>query len=124
MPPGPSLAAVLGAGERLLTTIAVLGNDDHDLVRLLHLERGRVTLVEMRLPQDSPNAGRPLYELRLPQDAAIVAIIREGHVVIPQLESVLAAGDEIIALSSPEAEESLRLAVVGGPGHGIAASAG
>jgi trk system potassium uptake protein TrkA len=86
-----------------------------DLVRLLKLEGGRVALVEVRLPEDSPNAGRPMYEMRLPPDSAVVAILREGHVVIPLPESVMAAGDEIIALASPEAEKTLRQALVGGP---------
>jgi trk system potassium uptake protein TrkA len=84
-----------------------------DLVRLLRLEQGRIALVEMTIPEGSPNAGRPLYELRLPTDTAIVAVLREGHVVIPQPETVLAAGDEVLALSSAEAEPALRLAVVG-----------
>jgi len=84
-----------------------------DLVRLLRLERGQVGLVELTLPDDSPNAGKPLYELRLPPDSAIVAILREGHVVIPQPESVVAAGDEILALVDPEAEDQLRQAILG-----------
>jgi trk system potassium uptake protein TrkA len=84
-----------------------------DLVRLISLERGRVSLVEMTLPPDSPSAGRPLYELRLPPDAAIVAILREGHVIIPQPESVLAPQDEVVALATPASEAALRLTVVG-----------
>jgi trk system potassium uptake protein TrkA len=84
-----------------------------DLVRLLRLERGAVGLVELTLPEDSPNAGRPLYELRLPPDSAIVAILREGHVVIPQPESVLTTGDEIMALVDPDAEDQLRRAILG-----------
>lgn len=84
-----------------------------DLVRLLPLERGRISIVEMTMPSDSPNAGRPLYELRLPPDAAIVAVIREGHVVIPQPETVVSPGDEVLALAIPESEGALRAAVVG-----------
>jgi trk system potassium uptake protein TrkA len=84
-----------------------------DLVRLLPLERGRVGLVELTLPEDSPNAGRPLYELRLPPDTAIVAILREGHTVIPQPETVMAGSDEIIALTAPENEDQLRHVVMG-----------
>ncbi|MEX2101956.1 MAG: TrkA family potassium uptake protein [Actinomycetota bacterium] len=84
-----------------------------DLVRLLRLEGGRVSLVELRLPDDAPNAGKAIYELRLPTDSAIVAVLREGHVVIPQPETVLAAGDEIVAISSPGAEGLLRDAVAG-----------
>ena len=86
-----------------------------DLVRLLPLERGRISIVELRVPADSPNAGRPLYELRLPPEAAIVAIIREGHVVVPQPETVVADGDEILALAAKESESELRSAILGEP---------
>jgi trk system potassium uptake protein len=55
--------------------------------------------------------GRPMYELRLPVDSTIVAVIRDGHVVIPQPETVLAAGDELMAIATPEAEEDLRKAL-------------
>lgn len=84
-----------------------------DLVRLLRLEGGRIALVEMTIPDGSPNAGRPLYELRLPTDCAIVAVLREGHVVIPQPETVLAAGDEVVALANVASERTLRDAIVG-----------
>ena len=86
-----------------------------DLIRLLPLERGRISIVEMTVPEDAQTAGRPLYELRLPPDSAIVAIIREGHVAIPQPETVIAGGDEVVALSIPDAEEHLRAAIVGEP---------
>jgi trk system potassium uptake protein TrkA len=84
-----------------------------DLVRLLRLEGGKVTLVEMRLPEQSPNAGKALYELRLPPDSTLVAILREGHVMIPQPETALAGGDEIVALSSVASESALRDTVIG-----------
>jgi trk system potassium uptake protein TrkA len=84
-----------------------------DIVRLLTLERGGISIVEMTVPSDAPTAGRPLYELRLPTDAVIVAIIREGHVIIPQPETVITKGDEVLALTIPESEPALRTAVVG-----------
>ena len=95
-----------------------------DLVRLLRLEGGKVALVEMRLPEHSPNVGRALYELRLPPDTTLVGILRDGHVTIPQPETTLAAGDEIVALSSNASEAELRDSVMGtgigdeaDPGH-------
>jgi trk system potassium uptake protein TrkA len=84
-----------------------------DLVPLLKLEGGRVSIVESTLPHDSPSIGRALYELRLPPDTTIVAILRDGHVVIPQPETVLAAGDEVLALAVPESEQAFRDTVVG-----------
>jgi trk system potassium uptake protein TrkA len=84
-----------------------------DLVRLLPLERGHISIVELTVPEGSANSGRPLYELRLPPDAAIVAIIRESHVVIPQPETVVTAGDEILALAVQDSEPALRSAILG-----------
>jgi trk/ktr system potassium uptake protein len=84
-----------------------------DLVRLMRLEGGQVSLVELTLPPDSPNAGKPMYELRLPADSAVVAIVRHGHVVIPQPETQLVGGDEIMAISSVESEAALRQVIRG-----------
>jgi trk system potassium uptake protein len=91
-----------------------------DLIRIFKLERGQVALVEITLDERAPIAGRPLYELRLPQDSAIVAVLRGGHVVIPQPETRLVAGDEVLAIARPESEETLRHALMGPipPAHG------
>jgi trk system potassium uptake protein len=82
-----------------------------DVVRLLKLDRSGAALVELTLQRGSSVVGKPVYELRLPLDSAIVAIVREGHVVIPQPETVLVAGDEIMAIAKPEAEDDLRQAL-------------
>jgi trk/ktr system potassium uptake protein len=84
-----------------------------DLVRLIRLEGGRVSIVEMTLSEGSPSANHPIYGLRLPHDSAVVAILREGHVVIPQPETVLSVGDEVLALASAASERGLREAIVG-----------
>ena len=75
-----------------------------DLVGLLPLERGGISIVGAHDPAGLPHGGTAIYELRLPPDCAIVAIIRGGHVVIPQPETVLADGDEVLALTVPDAE--------------------
>jgi len=97
----------------ILTALVEEAVTSGDLVRLLKLQGGEVSLVEVRLDETSPMAGRPLYELRLPQDSAVVCVLREGHVVIPQPETRLASRDEIIAIATPEVEEPLRRALMG-----------
>ena len=84
-----------------------------DLVRLFKLELWQVSLVEITLNEGAPIAGRPLYELRLPPDSAVVAVLRRGHVVIPQPETKLVPGDEIMAIATPETEDKLRAALLG-----------
>ncbi|MEP7060345.1 MAG: TrkA family potassium uptake protein [Actinomycetota bacterium] len=90
-----------------------------DLVRLLRLEGGRVSIVEMTLPDGSPSIGKPLYELRMPPDSAVVAVLRDGHVVIPQPETVLVAGDEVVALASAPSEQGLRDVIIGDRPGGV-----
>jgi Trk K+ transport system NAD-binding subunit len=41
-----------------------------------------------------------------------VAILRGGHVVIPQPETQLVAGDEIMAIATPEVEDAIRSALM------------
>jgi trk system potassium uptake protein TrkA len=96
----------------ILTALVEEAVSSGDLVRLLKLEGGQVTLVEVTINDSSPMAGRPLYELRLPQDSAVVAILRGGHVVIPQPETQLVAGDEIMAIATPEVEDAIRSALM------------
>ena len=88
-----------------------------DLVTLLRLEQGKVLLVEFTLAEESPAVGKVLGELTLPRDCALVAIVRNGHVIAPREETPLMAGDEILALSNEEAQgrlEELLSGLVGG----------
>ena len=97
----------------MLTSMVEEAVTTGDLVRLLRLEGGRISIVEMKLDGTSPSSGKPLYELRLPSDSTIVAVLRDGHVLIPQPETVLGAGDELVALARPSSEQPLREAIVG-----------
>ncbi len=83
------------------------------LVRLLHFAEGSAGLVEVTLATDSPAAGVPVAELGVPRDASIVTVVRDRRVVIPRGDTVLEAGDEVIALVTEDSEESMRTILVG-----------
>jgi len=97
----------------VLTAIVEEAVTTGDLVRLLKLEGGSASIVELTLTSSSPATGRPLYEIRMPVDSTVVAVLRDGHTIIPQPETVLVAGDELVALAAPESERALREALVG-----------
>jgi trk system potassium uptake protein TrkA len=84
-----------------------------NMVRLLQFEQGQVSLHEVRLAEGSPAAGKTLRELRVPVDAALVAVVREGHVIVPKEDTVFAAGDEVLAVTSEGSEDYLRAQLVG-----------
>ena len=84
------------------------------LVRLLQLEQGEANLVEVTLADDSPAAGQSIADLDLPRDASFVAVIRAGHVVVPRGDTVLNAGDEVLALVTPRSVDAVRSLLVAG----------
>jgi trk system potassium uptake protein len=85
------------------------------LVQLLSLQRGRANLSEVTLTNESPAVGKRISETALPREAAVVAIIRAGHVLVPAPDMILLEGDETIVLltGSTEDEDGVRTALVG-----------
>jgi len=74
------------------------------LVRLLSFEGGRAGLSEATLHESSPADGKDIAELGFPRGSTVVAIIRNDHVIVPRGDTVLHVGDEVLVLTSPEAE--------------------
>lgn len=83
---------------RILTGLVEEAVSVGDLVRLLHFQQGDASLVEVTLPPDAPVVGKAIGEVVLPQDCALVAVLREGRVVVPTADTPLEAGDEIFAI--------------------------
>ena len=88
----------------LLTALVEEAVSVGSLVRLLQLQGGEARLVEVTLAGDSPADGRSIVELGVPRDATVVAVIRKDHVIVPRGDTVLYAGDEVIALVTPDSE--------------------
>jgi len=86
----------------------------HPLTHLLTLSDKGMGIVEVRIPPESPTIGKLVKELSLPQGSRLALIIpknRKPHMPTPH--TVLHAGDQIIALTTPELEEALRTALTG-----------
>jgi trk system potassium uptake protein TrkA len=84
------------------------------LVHILQFEGGQARLVEVTLASDSPVVDRSLKEVDVPRDATMVAVVREEHVVMPRGDTVFEAGDEVLAMVTPESEEEVRRILTGG----------
>ena len=97
----------------LLTSLVEEAVTVGDLVRLLSLEQGKVALLEVRLAEGSPAEGKTIGDLKIPPDCSLVAVVRDRHVIAPSDDTPLHAGDEVLALASPEAESDLKRALTG-----------
>jgi trk system potassium uptake protein TrkA len=78
-----------------------------DIVTLLKLKKGDVSLVELKLEGASPGVGKAIKDLALPVDVILVSIIRGNDFVLPKGSTVLEAGDEILAVTSATGEPQL-----------------
>ncbi len=85
---------------------------DRHFVHLLALRHAKLAVVEASVSPDSPVAGRPVSEVRLPAETQLVAILRGSDVVIPGGQTTIQPGDEVIAITRHESEEALRSLLV------------
>ena len=84
------------------------------LVRILQFEGGQARLVEVTLADDSPVIDQALSATSTcPANATIVAIVRDEHVVMPRGDTVFEAGDEVLAMVTPESEDEVRRILTG-----------
>lgn len=99
---------------RVLASLVEEAVEVGDIVRLFGIREGQANLVELTLPDNAPCAGQPVRDLRLPKDATLVGIVRGRRVISPTPEEPLEAGDELLFVAAPEAEEPLRRSVLPG----------
>ncbi|CAN5350423.1 TrkA family potassium uptake protein [soil metagenome] len=79
-----------------------------DLVRLMTFREGTSNLVEITLGEQTPYVGRPVRDVPLPRDAALVTILRGPRVIVPSPDDPLEVGDELLFVASRDVEEQLR----------------
>lgn len=96
---------------RLLASLVEEAVSVGDLVRLMTLRQGQANLVEITLPSDTPLAGKAVRTLAIPKNAALVTILRGGRVIVPQGDDPLEGDDELLFVTSVEAEDDLRKAL-------------
>ncbi len=73
-----------------------------DLVTLLQLGGGEISLVEEEVLPASQAVGKNIADLNLPEGIVLTAIIREGKIVLPRGETVISAGDKVLALAESQ----------------------
>ena len=81
---------------------------EYGLVHLLDLQEEQLEIIEMLLGTDSPVNGRRVGDLSMPDGSLLISILREGKGFVPGPDTVLEAGDEILAVLDPGREDDLK----------------
>ena len=104
----------LGIDTTVSSTALVLANIEqelpsHPLIPLLTIKGGGLEIVEAKVPPYSAIVGKRISELLLPQQCLITVIIdEEGVPRVPNSDTQIRAGDEVVAVCRRESEDALR----------------
>ncbi len=93
---------------RIISAIVEEAVSVGDVVRLFSLRKGEASLVEITLPDEAKCLGRTVEEVKLPENATLAAIVRDGQVITPHAHDVYSAGDELLFIATEAAEELLK----------------
>jgi NhaP-type Na+/H+ and K+/H+ antiporter len=82
------------------------------------LETIAADLLQVRIPDGSKLHGVEIFELRLPAEANVALIVRDGRGLVPQPGTTLRAGDSLLVVAAPKVrtQTERRLRAVGRAG--------
>jgi trk system potassium uptake protein TrkA len=85
-----------------------------DLEPLARVGRGDLELVQLRIADDSPARGKRIADVSLPRGSVIVAVDRGGgDVLVPNGDTTLQRGDDVIAMIKHDTRLDVCTALVG-----------
>lgn len=85
-----------------------------DIVTLQTLKKGKLSLIEVDLPQAGcPVANQLVKDIQMPDDCVLVAILRDDQVLIPKGDTLIKPSDSIVALAGRDKERLLKKRLLG-----------
>ena len=81
---------------------------EYGLVHLLDLQEEQLEIIEMLLGKDSGVTGRRVGDLEMPEGSLLISVLRSGKGFVPGPDTVLEAGDEVLAVLDPGKEDDLK----------------
>ncbi len=70
-----------------------------DFVNLMSFKRGKLAIVRVDLPADSPVINKEVKDVILPENSVLVSILRQDDVIVPKGNTVFKPGDDVVALT-------------------------
>lgn len=80
---------------------------EYGLVHLLDLPEQHLEIIELLLPEGSHVTGQRVGDLQLPDGTLLISVLRGPEGLIPNADTVLEPGDEILAVLDPKIEDEV-----------------
>ncbi len=103
---------MLGVQPAVSATDLILRLIEHEvpaygLIQLLALEEERLEIIELEVGEGSPAAGQRVRDVVLPDGALIISVLRGGRGFVPQSDSMIEAGDQVLLILDPGLEDKI-----------------
>jgi trk system potassium uptake protein len=103
---------LLGIQPAVSATDLILRLIEHEvpsygLVHLLDLRDEQLEIIEVEVVEDAPAAGRKVTEVELPDGSLIISVLRNGKGFVPNADTVIDAGDEVLLVLDPGLEDRI-----------------
>jgi trk/ktr system potassium uptake protein len=100
---------LLGIQPAVSATDLILRLIEHEvpkygLVHLLDLAEDRLEIIELEVTEGAPAAGRAVRDIDLPSGALIISVLRSDGGFVPNPDTVVQAGDEVLIVLDPGLE--------------------
>ncbi len=107
---------LLGIAPTVCATSSILGLVEHEvpahgLIPLLELKRDNLEIVEIPVTPGGPADGVDVAQLRLPEGATVIAVLRGGNAEPATPGLRLTSGDQMLAIVKPGRIDELRKAL-------------
>jgi trk system potassium uptake protein TrkA len=105
---------LLGIQPAVSATDLILRLIEHEvpqygLVHLLDLPAERLEIIEIEVTENAPAAARRVVDIDIPDGALIISVLRGGEGFVPNAETVINAGDEVLLVLDPGLEEAITM---------------
>ena len=106
---------LLGVKPAVSATNMILRLIEHEvpkigLVHLLELTDDRLEIIEIEVGEGSPAAGRRVGELPIPSGSLVISVLRPEGGFVPDGDTVLHVGDEVLVVLDPGLEPEVAAA--------------
>ncbi len=79
----------------------------HSIMTLMRLSKGEYSIVRVHVDYHSPNVDKSIAEINLPAQALLIAVYEGDTLIIPHGETVIRAGQYILAFANESAMKEL-----------------
>jgi trk system potassium uptake protein TrkA len=81
---------------------------EHGLIHLLELRKENLEIVELIVDKGSACEGKTIGNVKLPEGARLISVVRDGKAEIADADTQLEAGDQVLAILQSGKEDELR----------------